>query len=100
MTQYKKTSPWYRTPQNTEYLEVLVYRKLPMSKDDVVYTIENQYKHRPDLLANDLYGSSKYWWVFTARNREKINDPIYDFVPGLQIRLPIKENLLSALRDG
>lgn len=100
MSQYKKTSPWYRTPQNNEYLETMVYRKVPSSKDDAVYTVENQYKHRPDLLAFDLYGTPKYWWVFAVRNRDIIKDPIYDFVPGLQIRLPIKDNLLSALRDG
>lgn len=100
MAEYKKTSPWYRTKQNNEYLETMTYRSIPANRDDATYVIENQYKHRPDLLAHDLYGSSKYWWVFMVRNRSTIKDPIYDFVPGVSIKLPNKDSLTAALRDG
>lgn len=93
MATYKKTSPWATTPQNNLYLELLEIRPVPAETDDYVYKIENQYKHRPDLLAYDLYGESKLWWVFVQRNMEILKDPIYDFVPGTEIYLPKKRNL-------
>lgn len=93
MATYKKSSPWATTTQNNLYLELLEIRPVPAETDDYVYIIENQYKHRPDLLAYDLYNDSKLWWVFVQRNMEILKDPIYDFVPGTQIYLPKKRNL-------
>lgn len=75
------------------YLELLTVRPVPAEADDFQYTIENQYRHRPDLLAFDLYGKSELWWVFVQRNMEIIKDPIYDFEPGVSIYLPKKTNL-------
>lgn len=93
MATYKKSSPWATTTQNNLYLELLEIRPVPAETDDYVYIIENQYKHRPDLLAYDLYNDPKLWWVFVQRNMEILKDPIYDFVPGTQIYLPKKRNL-------
>ena len=93
MATYKKSSPWATTTQNKLYLELLEIRPVPAEADDYVYIIENQYKHRPDLLAYDLYNDSKLWWVFVQRNMDIIKDPIYDFIPGTQIYLPKKRNL-------
>lgn len=93
MSNYSKTSPWSNTPQNNLYLELLEIRPVPAEADDYRYTIENQYKHRPDLLSFDLYGTPKLWWVFVQRNMSVIKDPIYDFVPGTTIYIPKKSNL-------
>jgi len=93
MAKYSKTSPWLNTPQNNLYLELLEIRPVPAEADDYRYTIENQYRHRPDLLAYDLYGTAKLWWVFVQRNMSVIKDPIYDFVPGVTIYIPKKTNL-------
>ena len=54
MASYKKTSPYYNTVANNSYLELLTIRPVPAEADDFAYTIETQYKHRPDLLAFDL----------------------------------------------
>jgi hypothetical protein len=97
MATYKKTSPWYITKQNTLYLELLTLRVIPTSDDDFKYVIENQYKHRPDLLAFDLYQDAKLWWVFAQRNKSVIKDPVYDFVPGVTIYCPARDNIDSAL---
>ena len=97
MAIYKKTSPWYITKQNTLYLELLTLRTIPTSDDDFKYVIENQYKHRPDLLAFDLYQDAKLWWVFAQRNRSILKDPIYDFSPGTTIFCPAKANINAAL---
>lgn len=93
MAVYKKTSPWAITPQNNLYLELLEIRPVPAEADDYLYTIENQYRHRPDLLSYDLYDTSKLWWVFIQRNMNVLKDPIYDFEPGIVIYLPKKTNL-------
>jgi hypothetical protein len=93
MARYSNSSPWALTPQNNLFLELLEIRSVPAEADDFRYTIENQYRHRPDLLAYDLYGDSKLWWVFVQRNMSVIKDPIYDFEPGVTIFLPKKSNL-------
>ena len=93
MANYNKSSPWSNTTQNSLYLELLNIRPVPAEDDDYRYVIENQYKHRPDLLAYDLYGDTKLWWVFVQRNMSVIKDPIYDFEPGTVIYLPKKSNL-------
>ena len=97
MAIYKKTSPGYITKQNTLYLELLTLRTIPISDDDFKYVIENQYRHRPDLLAFDLYQDAKLWWVFAQRNRSILKDPIYDFSPGTTIFCPAKANINAAL---
>lgn len=93
MANYGSASPWSTTLQNSLYLELLNIRPVPAEEDDYRYVIENQYKHRPDLLAYDLYGNPKLWWVFVQRNMSVIKDPIYDFIPGTVIYLPKKSNL-------
>lgn len=93
MAKYSVSSPWANTPQNNLYLDSLRIRPVPAERDDYRYTIETQYKHRPDLLAYDLYGNAKLWWVFAQRNMEVIKDPIYDFEPGTVIFCPKKSNL-------
>jgi hypothetical protein len=70
---------------------------VPAEPDDFLYTIENQYRNRPDLLAYDLYGNAKLWWVFVQRNMQVLRDPIYDFEPGKRIYLPKKSNLQKFL---
>ena len=94
---YPKSSPWHNTKQNRLFLDLIQIRPIPAESDDYRYAIENQYTHRPDLLAYDLYGDPKLWWVFIQRNMSVINDPIYDFVPGTVIYLPKKENLSKFL---
>ena len=93
MATYGSASPWATTSQNSLYLNLLDIRPVPAENDDYRYVIENQYRHRPDLLAYDLYGEVKLWWVFMQRNMNVIKDPIYDFVPGTVIYLPKKSNL-------
>lgn len=94
---YKNTSPWFETTQNDEHLEYFNIRSIPGHADDILYSIGPQYHLRPDLLAFDLYGTPKLWWVFAQRNFNTIEDPIFDFRAGVQIYLPKKTPLLKAL---
>ena len=97
MATYRNNSPWFTTNQNNFYLETLNIRPIPAEPDDFLYAIEQQYKFRPDLLAYDLYGDSKLWWVFTQRNMNVLKDPIFDFTAGTRIYLPKKSNLSQFL---
>lgn len=80
-------------------LDVLTIRPVPAYTDDPLYTIEPQYTNRPDLLAHDMYGDSRLWWVFAQRNLDTIEDPVYDFRPGVQIYLPSREKIEEVLGD-
>lgn len=95
---YAQTSPWYETDiNNKQYLDFMQKRFIPPNPDDILYEIKPQYVYRPDLLAFDLYGSAKLWWVFAVRNIEILKDPIFDFIPGTKIYLPKKSTLSSVL---
>ena len=97
MAIYSNTSPYSTTQEMSDHLGILNPRTLTAEKDDQSYTIERTYAYRPDLLAYDLYGSPRLWWVFVQRNPDQLEDPIYDFKPGVTIQLPKKENLLKDL---
>ena len=100
MATYSTSSPWYKTNQNKLYLELWNPRPIPAEIDDYDYVIQPQYNYRPDLLAFDIYGTPKLWWVFAQRNVDVIFDPIYDFRAGTVIKLPKKSKLLNALGLG
>lgn len=98
MASYTASSPYYKTGYvKSQYLDVLKIRPVPAESDDVLYTIEVQYTHRPDLLAYDLYGDKSLWWVFAQRNMDIIKDPIYDIEAGVQIYLPKGDSLNRVL---
>ena len=94
---YLNNSPWYTTPITNGYLDILKIRPVSASVDDYLYTIQPQYTYRPDLLAFDLYGDAKLWWVFIQRNLDVLQDPILDFVPGTQIYICKNSELVPAL---
>ena len=97
MAKYSQTSPYYQTAQNSINLETLNPRPITAELDDQSYTIERTYAYRPDLLAYDLYGTPRLWWVFAQRNPDEIEDPIYDFKPGVTIQLPKPANITRDL---
>ena len=98
MARFSASSPYAQTLIiDDQYLDIITIRPVPRNPDDVEYTIESQYNHRPDLLAFDLYGNTKLWWVFAQRNMDVLQDPIYDFTPGTKIFVPQGPALRSML---
>jgi alpha-L-fucosidase len=97
MAKYSSTSPYYTTGENSISLDFFVPRSITAQDNDVDYTIDRTYAYRPDLLAYDLYGTPRLWWVFAQRNPDEIEDPIYDFEPGKTIKLPKLSNLKNDL---
>ena len=72
---YNASSPYYKTNLVAgQYLDILKIRPIPAEPDDVQYTIQVQYTHRPDLLAFDMYGDKNLWWVYAQRNIETMVD--------------------------
>jgi len=96
-TNYSRHSPYFNTELFGTFLDVASLPAIPYDSTDVVYQIDAIYKHRPDLLAYDLYGSSTFWWVFAVRNPNTLKDPVFDFLPGASIYIPKKATLTAAL---
>ena len=95
---YASTSPYHDTlVTRGNYLGFLQKRPIPINAEDILYEITSQYIYRPDLLAFDLYGTPKLWWVFTQRNMEVLKNPVFDFLPGTSIYLPKRSTLTSLL---
>jgi hypothetical protein len=84
----KDTSPYISTPIKDWYLDLWVARDVPKSDFDKIIIIPPEYDQRPDLLSQAEYGTPRLWWVFCVRNPDLINDPIEDFVAGLEIFVP------------
>lgn len=93
---YNQSSPYFLTSVfNNNFLDVMVNRPIPLNPNDIYWEITQTYHMRPDLLAYDLYSDSKLWWVFSQRNPNKLQDPVFDFTAGTSIYLP----QLTVLRE-
>jgi hypothetical protein len=97
MANYDSTSPYFATAYNQFYLDVMVDRPLPKESDDLNFSINLTYQYRPDLLAHDLYGDARLWWVFYQRNPNTLTKPPVDFAIGTSIYLPKITTLKSVL---
>jgi len=97
MAQYKDNSPWKFTRVEANNLGYYNHISIEAKDDDLSYTILPQYNYRPDLLAYDIYGDAKLWWVFASRNMDRLKDPIFDFRSGLEIKLPKRSTLTAIL---
>ena len=50
-------SPYSNTPVTKQgYLDILKPRPVPISGEDILFTITPEYTYRPDLLAHITYG--------------------------------------------
>lgn len=96
---YPATSPYYTTGLvNRKFLDVMNFRPIPKQASDIYYIIPKVYEYRPDMLAFDLYSDSRLWWVFAARNPNRLGvDPYFDFVSGLGIYVPKLDTLKQYL---
>lgn len=96
-TNYDTTSPYFNTGYSQFFLDVMVNRPIPKANDDLLFTINQTFQYRPDLLAYDLYGNSALWWVFYQRNPNTLQAPPLDFAAGTAIYLPKLATLQSVL---
>lgn len=97
---YNNSSPYSVTSQTNRivtYLDSWTVPTLSFSTEDQYIYLGAKYKHRPDLLSYDYYGTPKLWWIFSVYNMNTIKDPIYDMVPGIQLLIPSKSNLTGLI---
>jgi hypothetical protein len=97
MSNYDATSPYFTTGYSQFFLDVMVNRPFPKESDDVLFTLNQTYQNRPDLLAHDLYNDARLWWVFYQRNPNTLTKPPVDFTAGTTIYLPKITTLKAAL---
>lgn len=90
---YSSTSQYFKTEQSSWCLGLWKKTNIPYDSSDTVITVTSKYNNNPGLLAYETYGDNKLWWVFVVMNPDIILDPIYDFVSGIQIRVPTKSRL-------
>jgi hypothetical protein len=64
---------------------------LPRDATDIVYTVENFYTGRPDLIANVFYNEPRYGWVICQYNN--IIDPFGEIVAGRILLIPTMARL-------
>tara|TARA_Y100000389_G_scaffold197134_1_gene231155 strand:- start:789 stop:1094 length:306 start_codon:yes stop_codon:yes gene_type:complete len=91
-TKYKDSSNYSQTKMNSKYLELYDPNITldTLSDDTREIIINSKYHKRPDLMAHDMYGNSRVWWLFAHYNRKVLKDPLHDFIAGTKIVIPIK----------
>jgi hypothetical protein len=96
---YTNKSPYYETSNDAsgKYLDMLATRNVPALVSDFQVEVTAKYNLRPDLLAYDLYGDSRLWWVFAERNPNALKDPVGDFRTGVILSIPDKQTLFTNL---
>jgi len=97
MSTYDVASPYYTTGYSEFFLDTMTNRSVPALTSDQFWPITLTYQYRPDLLAYDLYGNSRLWWVFYQRNPNTLTKPPLDFAAGTQIYLPQISTLQTVL---
>ena len=97
MATYNPTSPYATNGYSQFFLDTMVNRPIPAQSDDLVFTINQTYQYRPDLLAFDLYDNGGLWWVFYQRNPNTLTKPPLDFAMNTNIYVPKLSTLRSVL---
>ena len=77
------------------FLDINSLPKIPEEPFELDYKIKEAHNRRPDILAMELYGSPRLWWVFALKNPDIIKDPLNDFKPGVVIKIPSPDTVKS-----
>jgi hypothetical protein len=77
------------------FLDINSLPKIPEDAFEIDYKIKEAHNGRPDILAMELYGSPRLWWVFALKNPDIIKDPLNDFKPGVIIKIPSPDTVKS-----
>lgn len=75
-----------RNPNNKKYYKPLRYPEIPLSINDIYITTTD--RDRLDLLAEQFYKNTDYWWIISTANPNIIRRDSFLLKPGLEIRIP------------
>ena len=90
-SEYRTDSQYRNTGiVNNKYLDIYESGIDVENIDTYEFLISSKYENRPDVLAHDLYGNAKLWWVLAEFNPDTLGDPIIDFLAGLTINVPTR----------
>jgi len=80
------TSPWKDTPKYGKFLGYYEPTPIPDTGEEIYVTLKNPiFVHRPDVLADYLYGRPGLGWLFGAINGW--DDPIFDLEIGKRFKI-------------
>lgn len=96
MANYNRYSPYNKTPQ-TWFLGQYQPIKIPPSDDDEFLIIPQKYHERPWMLAKEKYNNERLYYIFAITNMDLIQDPLYDFKAGTEIRIPTNDRIQRLL---
>lgn len=88
---FKRTSHLRSTRTVGGYTDIYEPPLVPDFAKTTRFTITQKYVRRPDILAYELYGDSKFWWIFPLYNRNSIVDPINDFTLNKVLLVPDRD---------
>lgn len=94
---HKPSSPYINTPVKDFYLDLWVPPVVEAQEDDQAVIIAPSHHERPDKLAYAVYGTPNLFWVFWARNKDILIDPINDFTSGTRIMVPSADYISRAV---
>ncbi len=97
MANYNRFSPYKKTAQTSWYLDQYDPISIPNDDTDEFYTIPQKYDQRPWMLAKELYGNERLYYIFALTNMDIIKDPLYDFTVGTTIRVPTNTRIQRLL---
>lgn len=95
MVTFNKYSLYSNTDASEFYRDYYNPLDIDYDDSDIYLIVTSEYNQKPGNLANFLYGSPRFSWVFSYFNRNQISDIIFDLKEGMVLRLPTKERLLS-----
>ena len=94
-SKYRSDSFYANTSIRDFYLDLWDHNVNLSDSKDTKMIIPTKYHKRPDLMAYDIYKSPNYWWIFALKNKDKLIDPVEDFVAGLEIIVPFASSMRS-----
>ncbi len=74
------------------YYNHIQYPPIPLSVDDLYIT--TTIGDRLDLLADQFYRDTEFWWVIAMANMDNVNRASFVLKPGLEIRIPTNPRLI------
>lgn len=88
MAYLEKTNFYNNTTLNSKFLEYWNSPYLNTSSVNTeIVTISHNYENRPDLYSYYLYNTPRYLWTFKYLNPSVLQNPIWDFKAGTEIRI-------------
>ena len=95
---YKSDSHLSNTKTNAKFTELYEPGNELFTTTTKSIKIEPGFNRRPDLMAHNLYGNARLWWIFMHFNPDKIKDPVQDFTEGKSIVVPEKRSSTNTAR--